>query len=158
MRLESIYTADDTSSMFIWETLDGVLKTAKGTRNSEIYFKSPIGSIKDISMTRKDNKVYFTGSDKQYIYVFDKKGNEILKYQLDGNVVAIDLKLLMNYDKFFLSYRDEATKVCYLIDNSGKICQGFPIKGFGEFKSTSSSNIEVVFKSDENSFSLYKID
>jgi hypothetical protein len=64
----------------------------------------------------------------------------------------------MDYDKLFLSYRDEATKVCYLIDNSGKTCQGFPIKGYGEFKSTSSSNIEIVFKSDDNSFSFYKID
>lgn len=153
-----IYAADDTSSMFIWETLGGVLKSAKGTRNSEIYFKSSQESINDISLARKDGKVYFAGCDKQYVYLFDKNGNEILKHQLDNNVVASDLKILMDYDKLFLSYRDEATKVCYLIDNSGKICQGFPVKGYGEIKSTSSSSIEIVFKSDDNSFSLYKID
>ena len=66
--------------------------------------------------------------------------------------------ILMDYEKVYVSFRDAETNKLYLIDDQGKVCKGFPITGYNSTKDISTSNLEFVFKSGNNSFSLYKVE
>ena len=76
---------------------------------------------------------------------------------MPSNITVKDLTLLMDYDDVYISFRDAESNNFYLIDGSGKLCKGFPITGYNQAKDISSSNLEFIFKSGNNSFSLYQI-
>ena len=64
----------------------------------------------------------------------------------------------MDYEDVYVSYRDSETNKLYLIDGMGQVCKGFPIIGYNSPKDISSSNLEFIFKTGNNSFSLYKVE
>ncbi|MEN9331818.1 MAG: hypothetical protein RLZZ94_908 [Bacteroidota bacterium] len=153
-----IFAAKDTSSLFVWETSGGILKNAKGSGGSVTYFKPENESIKDVVLSRKNSKTYFAGSDGDSIHVFNSDGTKKSGSKLPSNVVVKDLTVLMDYDDVYISYRDAETNNFYLIDGSGRVCKGFPIQGYTAAKDISSTNLEFIFKSGTNSFSLYQIE
>ena len=65
---------------------------------------------------------------------------------------------MIDFEEYYVSFNDANTNQLYLVDNNGKLCKGFPVSGYSLPKDVSSTNLEFVFKSNENSFSLYKID
>ena len=74
------------------------------------------------------------------------------------NTTVKDLTILMDYEDVYVSYRDSETNKLYLIDGMGQVCKGFPITGYNSPKDISSSNLEFIFKTGNNSFSLYKVE
>ena len=153
-----IFVAKDSSSLFIWETSRGVLKCAKGSGASVTCFNSENESINDVTLARKNNKTYYAGSDGSIIHIFNEDGSIKTSFQMPISTIVKDLTILMDYDDVYVSYRDAETNKLYLIDGMGKVCKGFPIIGYNSTKDISSSNLEFVFKSGNNSFSLYKIE
>jgi hypothetical protein len=152
-----IFAATDTSSLFVFETSEGILKSAKGSGESVTYFKLDNESINDITLARKNNKTYFAGSDGESIHVFNADGTEKVKFPLTANTTIKDLTILLDYDDVYVSYINAETNNFYLFDGFGKACKGFPIAGYTAAKEITSSNLEFVFKSAKNSFSLYQI-
>jgi hypothetical protein len=155
---DRIFAPKDTSSMFIWETSRGVLKYAKGSGASVTCFDSENESINDITLARKNNNIYYAGSDGSLIRVFNEDGSIKTSFQMPNNTTIKDLTILMDYEKVYVSFRDAETNKLYLIDDQGKVCKGFPITGYNSTKDISTSNLEFVFKSGNNSFSLYKVE
>jgi hypothetical protein len=156
--VDRIFTSKDTSSMFVWATGKGVLKCAKGSGGSVTCFNPDNESIKDITLARKNKKTYYAGYDGSSILVFNEDGSLKTNHQIPSNTSIKDLTILMDYDDVYVSYREAETNKLYLFDGLGRVCKGFPIGGFSPTKDISSSNLEFVFKSGNNSFSLYKIE
>ena len=152
-----IFAATDSSSLFVWETNEGILKSAKGTGESVTHFSSDNESINDVTLARKNDKTYFAGSDGESIYVFNADGTEKVKFPIPANTTIKDLTILLDYDDVYVSYINAETNNFYLFDSFGKTCKGFPIAGYTAAKDISSSNLEFVFRSANNSFSLYQI-
>ena len=153
-----IYSAKDTSTLFIWETSAGVLKNAKFNEPSTVFFKPESETIKDVVIAYKNNKSYLAGYDNQNLKVFNNGGIELFNYQLPEDVQVKDIALMIDFEEVYVSFVDATSNKLYLIDNHGKLCKGFPIDGYSLPKDVSSSNLEFVFKSQDNTISTYKID
>ncbi len=156
--INRIFASKDTSAMFIWETDGGVLKKAKGSGLSSVFFETETETIKDVYLGQKNNKLIIAGYDNQSIIGFKIDGTRLFTYKLPTDVVVKDISVMIDFEEYYVSFIDTNTNQLYLVDNNGKICKGFPISGYSLPKDISSTNLEFVFKSNENSFSLYKID
>lgn len=156
--INRIFESKDTSAMFIWETSGGVLKKAKGSGFSSIFFKEETESIKDVYLGQKNNKLIIAGYDNTSVVGFKIDGSKLFTYKLPTDVVVKDISVMIDFEEYYVSFNDANTNQLYLVDNNGKLCKGFPVSGYSLPKDVSSTNLEFVFKSNENSFSLYKID
>ena len=156
--INRIFESKDTSAMFIWETSGGVLKKAKGSGFSSIFFKEETETIKDVYLGQKNNKLIIAGYDNTSVVGFKIDGSKLFTYKLPTDVVVKDISVMIDFEEYYVSFNDANTNQLYLVDNNGKLCKGFPVSGYSLPKDVSSTNLEFVFKSNENSFSLYKID
>ena len=156
--INRIFESKDTSTVFIWETSGGVLKKAKGSGFSSIFFKAETETIKDVYLGQKSNNVFIAGYDKENISGFKIDGTNLFNYSIPADVLVKDISIMIDNIDCYVSFMDANTNKLYLVDNNGKLCKGFPVSGNSLPKDVSSTNLEFVFKSGENSFSLYKID
>ena len=123
-----------------------------------MLFRSEDYDLKDIVYTNKNKRYCFAGTDGTFIYGYKADNSIVIKYTIPSGIVVKDLTALMDYEDQYISFRDGNTNLIYLIDQTGKICKGFPTTGYGSTKDVATTRLEFIFKSGTNSFSLYQID
>ena len=105
--------------MFIWETEGGVLKKAKGSGLSSIFFETESETIKDVYLGQKNNKLIIAGYDNQSVVGFKIDGSKLFTYKLPTDVVVKDISVMIDFEEYYVSFNDANTNQLYIVDHSG---------------------------------------